>query len=234
MLAVDIGNTRIKTAHFDADGNCLSRKAYGHGETAAVQAEMQAVGRGLVSNVSALPDSDFMLPGFRMLNQALPLPLEIDYRTRETLGSDRLALACGAAFLYPGEHILVISAGTCITYDLVEAGRVYRGGAISPGLMMRFRSLHRFTGRLPEVMPAEDFSFPGKSTESAIRAGVQGGLLAEVKQRIEDTAANYNGLVTLFTGGDAGWLSLSPQKKIFAEPDLLLFGLFQIDTHHAI
>jgi type III pantothenate kinase len=234
MLAVDIGNTRIKTAHFDAGGNCLSRKVYGHDETAAVQAEMRALGGGLVSNVSALPDSDFLLPGYRLLSHALPLPLEIDYDTRETLGSDRLALACGAAFLYPGQHLLVISAGTCITYDLIESGRIYRGGAISPGLMMRFRSLKHFTGRLPEIAPAENFTFPGKSTEASIRAGVQGGLQAEVSQRIEETAGQFNDLVALITGGDAGWLSLSPQKKIFAAPDLLLFGLFQIDTHHAI
>ena len=234
MLAVDIGNTRIKTAHFDEAGNCMSRHAFDHAEKELVIAQMKAVGKGLVSNVSALSNADFLLPGFRLLHASMDLPIEIDYESRETLGSDRIALACGAVNRYPAQHILVVSAGTCITYDLIESGRIYRGGAISPGLRMRFQSLHHFTGRLPEVVPAEAFVFPGKNTEASIRAGVQGGIRAEIQARIAETAANYPNLVTLLTGGDHPWLSLSPQMKIFAEPDLLLFGLFQIDTHHAI
>jgi len=165
MLAVDIGNTRIKTALFDAQGQCLSIQAFSHRERKLVIDQMQAVGSGMVSNVSALNDQDFLLPGFRLLTAKLPLPIEIDYHGPETLGSDRLALACGAVCRYPGENILVISAGTCITYDLIENGRIYRGGAISPGLRMRFQSLHHFTGRLPELEPSDDCSFPGKSTQ---------------------------------------------------------------------
>lgn len=234
MLAVDIGNTRIKTAHFDEAGNCLSRQAFAHTDKERVIASMQAAGKGLVSNVSALPNADFLLPGFRLLNTLMALPIEIDYESRETLGSDRIALACGAVNRYPDKDVLIVSAGTCITYDLVEKGRVYRGGAISPGLRMRFQSLKAFTGRLPEVAPAENFAFPGKSTEASIRAGVQGGIQAEIQFRIQEAAAKYSDIVTLITGGDLPWLSLSPQMKIFAEPDLLLFGLFQIDTHHAL
>jgi type III pantothenate kinase len=234
MLAVDIGNTRIKTALFDAQGQCLSIQAFSHREQNLVIDQMHAVGKGMVSNVSALDDKDFLLPGFRMLSAKLPLPLEIDYQSLDTLGSDRLALACGAAYRYPGENILVISAGTCITYDLIESGRIYRGGAISPGLRMRFRSLHHFTGRLPELEPSDDFGFPGKSTQASIRAGVQGGIIAEIQSRVEETREHFPGLKALLTGGDAPGLRLSPQMKIFAEPDLLLFGLFQIDTHHAI
>jgi len=234
MLAVDIGNTRIKTALFDAQGQCLSIQAFSHRERQLVIDQMQAVGSGMVSNVSALNDQDFLLPGFRLLTAKLPLPIEIDYHGPETLGSDRLALACGAVCRYPGENILVISAGTCITYDLIENGRIYRGGAISPGLRMRFQSLHHFTGRLPELEPSDDYSFPGKSTQQSIRAGVQGGIIAEIQGRVEETSARFTGLKTLLTGRDAPGLRLSPLMKIFAEPDLLLFGLFQINTHHAI
>ncbi len=234
MLAVDIGNTRIKTALFDAQGQCLSIQAYSHSEQQLVIEQMHAVGKGLVSNVSALADKDFLLPCFRLLSGKLPLPLEIDYHSIDSLGSDRLALACGAAYRYPGENILVISAGTCITYDLIENGRIYRGGAISPGLRMRFQSLHHFTGRLPELEPSNDFGFPGKSTHESIRAGVQGGIIAEIQGRVEETSARFPGVKTLLTGGDAPGLRLSTQMKIFAEPDLLLFGLFLINTHHAI
>lgn len=234
MLAVDIGNTRIKTAHFDATGNCLVRRVFGHDEKQQVIAQMLEVGKGLVSNVSALSDNEFSLPGFRILSPLLPLPLEVDYESRETLGSDRIALTCGAVFLYPGHNLLIVSAGTCITYDLVEKGGIYRGGAISPGLRMRFRSLHHFTGRLPELEPSDTFGFPGKSTAASIRAGVQGGIKAEIQSRAEEIRTLYPDLIILLTGGDANRLSLSPQMKIFAAPDLLLYGLFQIDTHHAL
>lgn len=234
MLAVDIGNTRIKTALFNAQGECLSIQAFSHHEQGLVIDQMQVVGSGMVSNVSALNDQDFLLPGFRLLTAKLPLPIEVDYQSPGTLGSDRLALACGAAFRYPGANILVISAGTCITYDLIENGRIYRGGAISPGLRMRFQSLHHFTGRLPELEPSLDFGFPGKSTQESIQAGVQGGIIAEIQSRAEETRARFPDLKVLLTGGDAAGLRLSPQMKIFAEPDLLLFGLFQINTHHAI
>ena len=53
---------------------------------------------------------------------------------------------------FPGKDILVIDAGTCITYEFIDAAGRYHGGNISPGVQMRFRALHEFTGRLPLVL----------------------------------------------------------------------------------
>ncbi len=83
------------------------------------------------------------------LDHATPLPLVNRYRTPDTLGYDRIAAAVGAYTIFPGKTVLVIDAGTAITYDIVTAGGEYLGGNISPGLEIRFKSLNKYTNRLP-------------------------------------------------------------------------------------
>jgi type III pantothenate kinase len=87
------------------------------------------------------------------------------------LGPDRIAAVAGAFNLFPLEDILVIDAGTALTFEFLSSN-IYKGGNISPGLQMRFKALNKFTDRLPLVTPTEIFSFPGRNTTDAIAAGV--------------------------------------------------------------
>ena len=105
-------------------------------------------------------------------------------KTPGTLGHDRIAAVSGAAVMFPGTNVLVIDAGTAITYDILENGINYLGGTISPGIKTRFKALHTFTGKLPllNINEGKQNLF-GKTTEEAIVCGVQNGILYEVEGR---------------------------------------------------
>ena len=167
-------------------------------------------------------------PGFT------PVPLRNAYATPRTLGPDRLAAAVGAAHLRPGQDTLVIDAGTALKFDFVTADGTFRGGSIAPGLRMRLRALHEFTGRLPLLdLPAADVAVQliGDSTASAMLSGVVGGTAAEVRGLVAEYQRPYPRLGVLLTGGDAPHLlaALAPLAgRIFAVPELVLLGLDKI------
>ena len=95
------------------------------------------------------------LRNFVFLDETVSLPIKVQYKTPKTLGKDRLAAAVGANYLQPGKDLLVIDAGTAITYELIDASGSYLGGNISPGMTTRFRALNLFTEKLPLVVEQE-------------------------------------------------------------------------------
>jgi type III pantothenate kinase len=190
--------------------------------------------QGIISDVSGSVEPFQKVEEYILLSGNTRTPLRCTYESTATLGPDRLALANGAWYLYPGQNSLIISLGTCITYDLVLEDGSYPGGAIAPGLQMRYRSLHQFTGKLP-LVGHRDFSGDiGKNTEESILAGVQHGIAGEVEAWIRHMKHKHENLNILFSGGDAASFGLSDQKRIFAAPDLLFRGLFAICRHHGI
>ena len=144
-----------------------------------------------------------------LLTHETPMPITLGYRTPQTLGRDRIATAVGAwtmARNQGGGDVLVIDAGTAITYDLVEADGCFRGGNIAPGLRLRFKALHEHTGRLPLIEPEGDAPLVGYDTETAIRSGVLLGLAGEVKQYIAELRCTRPDLTVFLTGGDSALL----------------------------
>jgi type III pantothenate kinase len=131
-----------------------------------------------------------------------PVPVVNNYGTPETLGKDRLAGVIGARQLLPASDILVIDAGTAITYDLINAEGQYLGGGISPGIAMRYKALHTFTGRLPLLDYYDDAQLIGEDTASSIHSGVLNGALAEMDGIIKGYQLLYPGLKIILTGGD--------------------------------
>jgi type III pantothenate kinase len=156
------------------------------------------------------------------------MPLKILYKTPATLGVDRLAAACGARALFPLQHCLTIDAGTCVTFDFIDMDGNYYGGAISPGMNMRFQALHTFTARLPLVSPAGEANLIGDSTESSIRSGVINGLAAEIDGIIHQYQLKFEGLRAILCGGDALFFENKLKASIFASPELVLVGLNSI------
>jgi len=156
------------------------------------------------------------------------IPLINLYQSSKTLGYDRISSAIGAETLFPGHNLLVIDAGTAITYDIVTSQKEYLGGSISPGILMRYKALHYFTGRLPLVNPAEQIEIPGKDTESSIRAGVQFGTIFEMKEMICHYKKRFANLKVLLTGGDAGFFKKNLKKSIVVNANLNLMGLKRI------
>jgi len=165
---------------------------------------------------------------FMELTADSPIPIRNLYKTPATLGKDRLAAVVGANSLFPGKDILVIDAGTALTIDFVDREANYHGGIISPGLNMRFQALHEYTKKLPLKSQTDDFEIIGDSTASAIISGVQNGIVFEVNGYINHFVNKFPQLVTILTGGDGKFFVNKIKMRIFAEPNLVFFGLEKI------
>lgn len=170
---------------------------------------------------------------FIELDHQTELPIENLYETPETLGKDRLAAAVGANELFPNQNILVIDAGTAITYDLVSEKNQFVGGNISPGLQMRYKALNHFTGKLPLVSYSNEVQLIGKNTTDAIRAGVQNGIIYEIDRTIELFNTNYQNLQLVMTGGDSIFFDKKLNYSIFVHFNLTLIGLNRILEYNA-
>jgi type III pantothenate kinase len=159
-----------------------------------------------------------------------PIPLKNLYQSASTLGSDRLAASVGAYSLYPNTEVLCIDCGTCIKYNFVNARNEYIGGAISPGIYMRFKALNSFTSKLPLVEKVEDYNkLVGQNTNESILSGVLLGAIKEVQGIIEEYQQNYPHLKIVITGGDGNFFSKHLKKNsIFTHPNLVLEGLNNI------
>jgi type III pantothenate kinase len=140
----------------------------------------------------------------------------------------------GAYTIYPGRSVLVIDAGTAITYDVVTSDGEYLGGNISPGMEIRFKSLNRYTNRLPLLeRPQEQPSLVGNSTREAIQAGIVNGIVFEMDGFIGAIGQNYPKLQVVLTGGDAKYFEGKLKSSIFVHLNLNLIGLNRILEHNA-
>lgn len=156
------------------------------------------------------------------------IPINNLYESPKTLGLDRIAAVVGAWHLFKNENVLIIDAGTAVTYEFLDSENNYLGGNISPGLLTRFKSLNTFTKKLPLVNPKEDFQIIGKTTENAIQSGVQQGLIFEMESYIEHFEKRFSNLKVILTGGDCFFFDKKLKKTIFVVPNLIALGLNQI------
>ncbi|MDR0429905.1 MAG: type III pantothenate kinase [Tannerellaceae bacterium] len=168
------------------------------------------------------------LKTFILLDEKIPLPIKVAYRTPDTLGKDRLAAAVGAHYLKPGQDLLVIDAGTAITYELIEAPGRYLGGNISPGMTTRFKALEHFTSKLPLVEETDAIPPIGTDTKTAIQAGVVNGICYEMDGYIHDLRLKYPNLLVFLTGGHTDYFAKRLKNIIFANINLVLIGLNRI------
>lgn len=121
------------------------------------------------------------LPYFLKFDHSSELPIKIGYATPETLGLDRIAAVVGAVMQCPDKAVLIVDAGTCVTYDLLTADGTFAGGNIAPGIRLRLRAMHEHTGKLPLIDDAGETPEIGFSTETAMRAGAVLGIAYEIE-----------------------------------------------------
>jgi type III pantothenate kinase len=160
-----------------------------------------------------------------VLHPGLPVPIMNAYSSPETLGMDRLALSVAMQEMYPGKNNLVVCLGTAVTYNFTQMNGTFRGGNITPGLHLRFLSLHEFTDRLPLVNEKGELLLIGYDTDTAIRSGVIFGMAAEIDGMLNNYRAQYPDFNAVLTGGDLSLFAGKLKNKIFADPLLLLKGL---------
>ncbi len=234
-LVIDIGNTRTKFSVFNR-GEVLFTvpvEEFLPSHIDVLQNEHPGLKKVILSAVkdypsdlkSALQDKfDYFLE----LDANTPLPIENCYKTPDTLGKDRIAAVVGGFDLFPNTNLLIIDAGTAITYDLLTDKHQYLGGNISPGIEMRFKALHTFTEKLPRIEQKEFKKLYGTSTEEAIRAGVQNGVVFEVDKAIEIFNDFYKNLKVIITGGDADFFDKKLKNSFFVNFNLTALGLNRI------
>jgi len=237
-LIVDVGNTSTKLAVFD-DQIKISQVRITGLSCEELERELSGikVQKAIVSSVKEIPQFIFELfmsniPFVHVLSHKSTLPFKIEYDTPETLGPDRIAAVAGAFKLFPGKEVLIIDAGTALTYEFLS-DNVYRGGNISPGITMRFKALNKFTDKLPLISPTENFSNPGRNTTDAILAGVITGVTYEINEYIRTFENKHVEFNIILTGGDGELLKEKINYQIAYMPDIVIDGLNYILDYNA-
>ncbi|EAS21086.1 putative transcriptional regulator, Bvg accessory factor (baf) family [Flavobacteria bacterium BBFL7] len=235
ILVIDIGNTSIKLAAVE------DYKIISHHRT--TQQNFIKDCTSLLNQFKQIKNAAFCQVGKfdqRLYNQlqnlvtifkignTIKLPFKNLYQST-TLGNDRLALVAGAISKTKYDKgALIIDAGTCVTYDYIDPSLNYHGGAISPGLRLRYESLHNFTANLPLLTAQTIESFIGDSTQSSIHSGVINGLTQEIEGCIRQYRKKNKGIQIFITGGDAQLLSTQLKSRFFATPFLMLIGIYHL------
>lgn len=204
-LIIEQGNTSSKVAIYDEEGCVVTSFVFKEFNVCRIVPlfEEYDLNYGILSSVIEVDQEllsflDEHLQKFIFLNEPVALPITIQYETPETLGQDRIAAAVGANYLQPGKNILVIDAGTAITYELMDHQGIYRGGNISPGMSTRFKALNHYTNKLPLVEEKEEIPLLGTTTETAIQAGVVNGIVYEMEGYIREFQEKYPDLLVFF------------------------------------
>jgi len=230
-LIIDIGNTNAKIAVFDHDNivevDTIKTSNIIEGINKFTQ-KYKDVNRAIISNVSIRDNHEIkehLSLQSVFLSENLKLPFKSLYKSKGTLGSDRIALASAVIKHYPNSNVLVIDAGTCITMDFIDKNSNYHGGSISPGIDMRYSSLSNYTSNLPELEKTHPSDIIGSSTEESIHSGIVNGVIFEIREFISEYQGNYKDIKVILTGGDSVFLSKPLKISIFANQNFLLEGL---------
>ncbi len=171
---------------------------------------------------------------FLLFNHETAIPIKNVYKTPITLGKDRIAAAIGAYKLFPKKNVLVIDAGSSITYEILSQNGDYCGGAISLGIHLRAKALNHFTDQLPLVEPRLQVDLVGNDTESCLQSGIVNGAIAELSAMIQGYENQFEDLKIILTGGDAIYFEKSLKYNIFASENLVLEGLNYILDYNDI
>lgn len=232
-LVIDIGNSLTKTAIFE-NKNLIRTDSFEDFSQRDLDEYLDnnSINACILASVAAqheeLKETLKHLPVFIELKADTKLPVKNKYTTPVTLGNDRLANIVGANTLFPQKDALVIDTGTCLKFDFINAQSEYLGGAISPGLYMRYKALHQFTERLPLLDPQDNVELIGDSTSNSIHSGVVKGMIAEINGIIQQYEKISDNLQVILCGGDARFFSNHLKNNIFAAPYLTLQGLNEI------
>ena len=237
-LVIDVGNTQVKYAVFNNDSKLIISQSKSHlqflNQLHYIFEAYSNIERSIISASGKMNHKWLKLLKTKtnclVFTQETPIPIQNSYKSKQTLGLDRIALAVAACYNYPNKNCLVVDLGTCITYDFIRNDGVYFGGAISPGLAMRFKAMHNFTEKLPLINQMGEIpkEFIGQTTEDALKVGVYHAVLHEIEGFRKQYLVDYEDLTLVLTGGNAQVLADRLKNSIFANLNFQLFGLHQI------
>jgi len=231
--AIDAGNTLIKVGLFNDHGHLEEMLSFSSTPIENIYTHLSSrhFDKCIVSSVINLPEHILKYLQIKstqlfILDGKAKLPITIKYKTPDTLGKDRIALAVAASARYPGKDVLNISIGTCITYNFVTAKASFLGGAISPGLHMRLRAMHEFTSGLPLInLDESDTALIGDNTADSMASGIVNGMIFEIEGYVNELRKKYKNCAVILSGGDSRYLAGKLNIDVDIEPDLALIGL---------
>lgn len=231
-LIIDVGNTFIKLAVFKDHvlvSKLKSTKKEFFKNLQIISEKNKGITDVIISSVGNFTEDEitYIKKKFQtlILTHTTKIPFINKYKTPKTLGVDRIALVSSAAIQYPLNNVLIIDVGSCITFDFLNSENEYLGGSISPGIYLRYQSLHNYTDKLPLLNPEISIKNIGNSTESSIHIGVIQGVVHEIDGFIAVYKEKYKELTIILTGGGAHYLVDSLKNDIFANSNFLLEGL---------
>jgi type III pantothenate kinase len=231
-LIIDVGNTFVKFAVFESDEIIYKtsfKLQFFLDELKHTLDSYKQIGFCIISSVGRLNKEQVEVLKNQInvleLNADTRLPFINLYKTPKTLGVDRIGLVAAAVNSFPEHNVLIIDAGTCVTYDMLTSNNDYLGGAISPGIQTRYASLNNLTANLPLLKRKAPKNIIGNTTKKAIHSGVVFGLIHEIGGVIDAYKQEFADLTVILTGGDAKFLSKQLKSSIFANSNFLLEGL---------
>ncbi|MBT8394553.1 MAG: type III pantothenate kinase [Flavobacteriaceae bacterium] len=231
-LIIDVGNTNVKLAVFDKNYLVIKETIKPSRIISSVNKLLKKfpqIDKSVISSVGKVKAS--LLDKIRLKVQLLvldancKLPFKNLYKSPKTLGVDRIALVSSAVQNYSTRNVLIIDAGTCITYDFINNKNEYLGGAISPGIRQRYQSLNNLTANLPLLDTKLPEDITGTTTDESIHSGIIFGVLLEINGVVTKYSEEFKELTVILTGGDADFLSNQLKSTIFANSNFLLEGL---------
>ncbi|MFN3641151.1 MAG: type III pantothenate kinase [Flavobacterium sp.] len=232
LLAIDAGNTRSKWAVFENDtvvdfDSCTNNAL--ENELKKILKIHPKIQNAIFSSVthSSEKEIDFLksIMYVKVVSRNDAFPFVNLYKSPETLGIDRMILSASAVLKFPNTNRFIIDAGSCITYDFVDEQNQYHGGAISPGLQMRYNAMHHFTAKLPQLEVSEINDFVGQDTTTSMHSGVVNGVIGEINHMIQSIVGDSENFTIILTGGDTVFLAKRLKSTIFAHSNFLLEGL---------
>ena len=230
-LIIDEGNTNVKVAVYESDTlKDLTIVSFDSLEEVLPNFfSVHKISHVILSSVGAFEkEIKALIPTeipCLLVSNTTKVPFENLYASPKTLGVDRIALVSAASSLFSSQNVLVIDIGTCVTFDFINAKNQYLGGAISPGIRMRYKALSTFTAKLPDLSVQIPEAITGIDTVSSIHSGVVNGIQNEIDGIITSYKQAYSDLTVVLTGGDLIYLSKRLKNSIFAHSNFLLEGL---------
>lgn len=233
-LVLDIGNTRLKAAVFK--GNNLSQSFfidYQNLNDLPTLFDINTIDKIGLTAVKKIPEplakllNDWRKP-ILTVDAKTTLPINLQYDTPFTLGSDRICNAVGGSEIFPKQNVLIIDLGTCNKYDFVDKNGNYCGGSIAAGFKMRLDAMHEFTANLPLVKTEQTDEFIGKTTKSSMETGTFWGVVGEINEFVRQYQSRFNDTKVVVTGGYLSYFEKVLKNFIFADPNLTLKGLNSI------
>ena len=230
-LVIDIGNTAVKVYLFK-NNEIIKREVLS--ENALIQyLKLIAIDdiRNIICSSVTKSYKDQLSKIFKNSNyfdfsdNNLKIPFTNNYETKKSLGQDRIGLISSAVLKFQDQNSLVIDMGTCITYDFIDSQNTYHGGAISPGIRMRYSSFSNYTSNLPLLKFQDITKIIGANTEESLHIGINNGIVGEINQYINSLKKSYSEFNVIITGGDSIFLLNKIKNAIFADQDFLASGL---------